>query len=318
MFWVWIGIGLALVAIVTIGLVVFFKRRNKKQTLSAHSQLDTLEEQIEKSTRKLEELNVQIERANAEKEVRTQEWIAATENLSNTNKQANNDLIARQKQLDTLREQLNTITEEVAVLTGKKALLITDVAVKKQELAELIENHRQMEIRAAQKDLEEGEVLPLEEWEKDELKELEEVAKKLRNATPLYKAIYEIYYAGALKKLVADCGANAKCGIYRLWVVVPQDEVGESAAKNSEPRVLNYVGQSVDIGERWAQHIKRGLGLDTVGTTIQLYPAMRKYGIENFHWEVLEECGKEELGERETFWGNYYAVKEVGLNKKLG
>jgi hypothetical protein len=62
-----------LVAIVTIGLVVFFKRRNKKQTLGAHSQLDALEEQIEKSTRKLEELNVQIERANAEKEVRTQE-----------------------------------------------------------------------------------------------------------------------------------------------------------------------------------------------------------------------------------------------------
>jgi hypothetical protein len=41
--------------------------------LGAHSQLDALEEQIEKSTRKLEELNVQIERANAEKEVRTQE-----------------------------------------------------------------------------------------------------------------------------------------------------------------------------------------------------------------------------------------------------
>jgi hypothetical protein len=45
---------------------------------------------------------------------------------------------------------------------------------------------------------------------------------------------------------------------------------------------------------------------------------MKKYGIENFHFEVLEECEKSELGERETFWGNYYAVKEVGLNKKLG
>lgn len=166
----------------------------------------------------------------------------------------------------------------------------------------------------------------------------------MRNPAPLYKALYEIYYAAALKRLVADTGASDKTGIYRLWVAVPQDDGGESAAKDSRTqgitsnapagtdgssdvglqlvknpvRVLNYVGQAVNIGDRWAQHIKRGLGLDTVGTSVQLYPAMKKYGIENFHFEVLEVCKKEELSERETYWGNYYAVKEVGLNKKLG
>ena len=39
---------------------------------------------------------------------------------------------------------------------------MTDMAAQKAKMAELIENHRQMEMREAEKDLEHGEVLPLE------------------------------------------------------------------------------------------------------------------------------------------------------------
>ena len=36
------------------------------------------------------------------------------------------------------------------------------------------------------------------------------------------------------------------------------------------------------------------------------YKAIRKYGIENFSFEVLEECTAEELDEKEKYWIKYY------------
>lgn len=38
----------------------------------------------------------------------------------------------------------------------------------------------------------------------------------------------------------------------------------------------------------------------------KLYNAMRKHGIENFSFEVIEECSSLELNEREIYWIEYY------------
>lgn len=315
-----------ILAIVTIGeaVAIWYLIQNSKKKNIRDAGQQALEEQARQKLAEAEDLvaakNAELTRIESEtKKVQTQ-W-----------EEANKKLIAVQKDTTSSLEQKNAALEEekraheelvrcqgqVKILQDNKALLLTDIAAQKAKMAELIENHRQMEMREAEKDLEHGEVLPLEVWEKDELNELEGIARKLRNPAPLYKALYEIYYAAALKRLVADTGASDKTGIYRLWVAV-QFETENNGMIFKEDKILNYVGQSVNIGDRWAQHIKRGLGLDNIGTGIELYPAMKKYGIENFHFEVLEVCKKEELSERETYWGNYYAVKEVGLNKKLG
>lgn len=47
-----------------------------------------------------------------------------------------------------------------------------------------------------------------------------------------------------------------------------------------------YIGQAVDIEERWIRH-KRDWKIDK---TKVLYKAIRKYGIENFSFEIIEEC----------------------------
>ena len=62
-----------------------------------------------------------------------------------------------------------------------------------------------------------------------------------------------------------------------------------------------YIGQSVQIEKRWQNHkcaAKKEEG--------HLYKAMRKYGLENFKFEVIEECQKQELNDREVFWISYY------------
>ena len=66
-----------------------------------------------------------------------------------------------------------------------------------------------------------------------------------------------------------------------------------------------YIGQAVDIASRWKQHTKRGVGAED-WTQNKLYPAMYSIGVENFTFEIVEECDRSKLNEREDYWQNYY------------
>ena len=78
-----------------------------------------------------------------------------------------------------------------------------------------------------------------------------------------------------------------------------------------------YIGQSVDIAERWKQHAKCGLGIDTpIGN--KLYASMQKDNIWNFSWELLEECSKDQLDEKEKFYIELYQAYEYGYNSTKG
>ena len=78
---------------------------------------------------------------------------------------------------------------------------------------------------------------------------------------------------------------------------------------------MAYIGQAVDIAARFKQHIKRGLGAETP-TQNKLYPAMKKFGPEAFMFEILEECDRSKLDEREDYWQDFYRVKEFGYSIK--
>ena len=76
-----------------------------------------------------------------------------------------------------------------------------------------------------------------------------------------------------------------------------------------------YVGQAVDVASRWKQHIKRGIGAEAP-TKNKLYPAMLEYGVENFSFELIEECDKDSLNEREQYWQDFFGAKEFGYSIK--
>lgn len=63
-----------------------------------------------------------------------------------------------------------------------------------------------------------------------------------------------------------------------------------------------YVGQSIDIIDRWKQHYYKAFNSKEVAFNSAIHSAFRKYGIENFELEVIEECSAEELDEKEKFW----------------
>ena len=78
-----------------------------------------------------------------------------------------------------------------------------------------------------------------------------------------------------------------------------------------------YIGQAKDIDDRWKEHMKCGLGIDTpVGN--KLYQAMKEIGPENFTFELLEACPIEQLDEKEKFYIELYQAKDYGYNSTQG
>lgn len=79
-----------------------------------------------------------------------------------------------------------------------------------------------------------------------------------------------------------------------------------------------YIGQSVDIKSRFQQHESQAYNKKRNSYNFTLYRAIRKYGIKNFSFEIIEECPKEILNEREQYWINYYDSYNNGYNMTIG
>ena len=67
-----------------------------------------------------------------------------------------------------------------------------------------------------------------------------------------------------------------------------------------------YIGQSVDIYRRWKAHKYVSNEENREGYNKPLYRAFRKYGIDNFSFEVIEECLEETRSEKEIYYIEKY------------
>ena len=135
----------------------------------------------------------------------------------------------------------------------------------------------------------------------DEIYELRKIISHFRNPEPVNKVIWKTYYEKPYTDLVGRViGSGIHCGIYKI-----------TNLQNN----MCYVGQSTNIAERWKQHIKRGLGADTP-TRNKLYPIMQTVGVENFSFEIIEECTKSQLKDREDYWQDFFKAKEFGYSIK--
>lgn len=72
-----------------------------------------------------------------------------------------------------------------------------------------------------------------------------------------------------------------------------------------------YIGQSNDIERRFKEHkVKKDIPIEV---------AIQKYGADAFEFEILEECGLDELDEREIYWiAHYNTYKGFGYNCNPG
>lgn len=142
----------------------------------------------------------------------------------------------------------------------------------------------------------------LEELDLKEVNKLREIKPFFRNPRAISKIIWESYFRNNTNDLILRVlGKKSHTGIYKITNILNQK---------------TYIGQAVNVGERWKEHIKSGLGIDTPNN--KLYQAMLKDGVENFSFELLEDCERSKLNEQEIYWIDFYKSQEFGYNMTKG
>lgn len=81
-----------------------------------------------------------------------------------------------------------------------------------------------------------------------------------------------------------------------------------------------YIGQSTYIERRWSNHRTNAFNQFSGEYNSYLHRGFRKHGLENFSFEILEECKVDELNNREVYWIKHYSsfLETSGYNVTLG
>lgn len=213
-----------------------------------------------------------------------------------------NKYVEVEKEYDALTNALST------AYSNKQQTYLKEMSKQEEEL-ELL---RSTVVAARQAQLREQEkkenlsfyCLKITDTDLNDINYLNSIKTKLNNKDVLNKLIWSTFF---LKETNSLCnrvlGTGVKCGIYKI---TNKDYINEC-----------YIGQSVNISERFKQHIKAGLGIDNNGTN-KLYKAMQQNGVWNYTFELLEECPRNLLNEKEKFYIELYESDKVGLNVTKG
>ena len=251
------------------------------------SSIFSLEQQAKESADIFYQKNMEIAQTNLDKSLEN-----ASNYYTTQTEQYQNDY----------KEMMADCAQSISDLINQKRIELKelDLAIKEQseKVNASVEASKRAEEIRSQSDFYK---LTIPKEDLDEIKELREVEKHLRNPEPLNKVIWKCYYEKPTTDLIGRViGSGTHTGIYKITNLTNQ---------------MCYVGQAANLAERWKQHIKRGLGADPV-TKNKLYPAMKAIGVENFSFEVIEECERSKLDEREDYWQDFFKAKEFGYSIK--
>ena len=80
----------------------------------------------------------------------------------------------------------------------------------------------------------------------------------------------------------------------------------------------SYIGQSVNIESRWTDEKARAFNPNSESYNTTLSRAFRKYGVDNFSFEILVLCEKQELDNKEKYFISLYNTYHDGYNETTG
>ena len=211
-------------------------------------------------------------------------------NIQKINNQASQEIEIIHKDLNNIRESANQQKQQLQNQLDKiKASLNAGVEARLRE--------------QQKKDKLNFYKLSLTDNDLADVKMLENLKSSFHNPIVLSKLIWTQYFQKQMTEL-CDRVLSKKiiCGIYKITNLLTEQ---------------CYIGQSVNIADRWKQHCKCGLGIDASSTN-KLYSAMQKDGVWNFTFELLEECPKELLNQKEKLWIQMYQSNTFGYNTTKG
>lgn len=213
------------------------------------------------------------------------------EGVKGEREQVVKEIEERKKEVE---DRLAEINLSIEGKTAELEALLGELGEKKERYTKVL-----LEESKSNKEWWTLEVSPQEE-------EMVTLLRKLGSEYPLIreelaKVEWSKVWLPRLQELGGKEGLRGCAGIYRL--VLKEDEK------------VCYVGQAVDILDRWYTHVKKMVGAEKKGSE-RVY----RYKPEDFWWTVIERVEGSEKGkldEKEKWWIEFYGAKEVGLNKKI-
>lgn len=161
-------------------------------------------------------------------------------------------------------------------LTAHRAIL-EDLQSQIATLKKTLTVHQE-EVKAAEEeeDFNATHSLSLSIPDQQDISLLREFAPRIARKDAINKLIWTEWYQRPLQTLRKSLKADKVVGIYMI------KEIGSGRM---------YIGQAMNIGERWAEHVKAALGIgSTAYVTNKFYKAMHNRGPENFTFQILEVC----------------------------
>ena len=315
-------------AIIVLTLYALYLRASLFEKQNLDNKLkDAFNEEIQRKTEECNAITMVIDRLYQEEDKMSEKIKSSKQEIQNIV-----DLIAaRKEQLNEVRTNIALETEKCEKELQKKKEEVTaeynahveDIqnsisnvvsAFTKQEKAvkeslATLENYVSAIIEAQKRATEEKDktqfyMLTMTDIELEDIAKLLNLSLSLHQPDILKKLVYKTYFEKKMNDLLGRVvGVNSEISaIYKITHI----ETG-----------MAYIGQAVNIKERWRKHLKCGLGIDTPATNV-FYQNMMHYKPWNFSWEILEKCPKEKLNEAEKFYIDFYQTKSWGWNSKGG
>ena len=211
---------------------------------------------------------------------------------------------AEQNYDDEYIKMMEGLTRDVNKTMEIKRKQISDLEEKRAKLAASIE--ATIKARVREKEIKEQldfYCLQIDPIDLSDIGTLEKVKSRLNKPRILSMLIWQTYYQKPMTQLCNDVlGTSVVTGIYKITNQTT-DQV--------------YIGQARDMAARWKEHAKCGLDIDRPAGN-KLYQAMMEDGIQNFSWELLEECSANELNEKERKYIELYQSAKFGYNSNKG
>ncbi len=254
-----------------------------------NSIIQTLEKEAQESGRIFKDQQIQIAKEQVEK---------AKIELNNSYDEAAEQ--AKKAYLSLLAESSQEYKIQLDEIDKQLIQARTDLEQARLKANAIIEVNKRAELEREKQDFYR---LQLSDIDIEEIARIRSIEPYLRQKEPLNKVIWKVYYEKPYTDLIGRViGIGRHSGIYKI---------------TSLQTGMCYIGQAVDLAERWKQHAKRGVGADPP-TQNKLYPAMLEQGVENFTFEIVEECPVTQLSEREKYYTDVFQAQAYGYTIRKG
>lgn len=141
-----------------------------------------------------------------------------------------------------------------------------------------------------------------EEYQEDIEFLLTTVAAKVQHPDIISKLVWQEYVKPNLENTFKRIEIKSESGIYKLTSLI-----------NGKC----YIGKSVDVKKRIADHFKSVVGIKSIADQA-VHHAILKEGFWNWQIEVITYCDKDKLNELEKYYIEFFKAQEFGYNKTGG